>query len=170
LLVEPVVRLKRGWSNAVIAVALGAFVLGVPPLGAVHGEGRERLRAILARLHVKPPEWRLFAPNVHKTNAALSAEVTLADGSVRHWSSPELAGRPLHRRFREGQLPKFYDNVRRDRHRAAWRPFAAWVAREAGRGERVTHVRLVRTVVELPPPGREEARVVRHAFYERWFR
>lgn len=165
------VRLGRWWSNGVIAVALGAFALGLPPLGALHGEARERTRAMLARLRVKPPEWRLFAPNVHKTNATLSAEVTLADGSIRHWSSPDFGERPLHRRFREGQLPKFYDNLRRDKHSAAWRPFAGWVAREVGRGERVTHVRLVRTVTELPPPGRdEEARVVRHAFYERWFR
>jgi hypothetical protein len=137
----------------------------------VHGTVRERAHAVLASLGVRPPEWRLFAPNVHKANATLSAEITLADGSVRHWSSPRFGERPFYRRFREGQLPKFYDNVRRDKHRAAWRPFAAWVAREVARGERVTHVRLVRTVTELAPPGRnEEERVVRHAFYERWFR
>lgn len=158
-------RLERWWSNGVIAVALGAFALGVPPLGAGHGALRERALAALSRLHLKPPEWRLFAPNVHKTNVSLSAEVTLADGSVRYWSSPDFGERPAYRRFREGQLPKFYDNVRRDKHRAAWRPFAAWVAREAARGERVAHVRLVRRVTELAPPGREEEeRVVRHAF------
>jgi hypothetical protein len=152
-------------------VALGVFALGLPPMGEWHAEGRERARALLSRVQVKPPEWRLFGPNVHKTNTELSAEITLASGGVRHWRSPDFGERTPIRRFREGQLPKFYDNVRRDKNRAAWRPFAAWVAREAAPGERVVRVRLVRTVTELAAPGRDgDERVVRHAFYERWFR
>jgi hypothetical protein len=155
----------------VIVAALVSFAVSLPPLGGLHGEARSRLRAALGRVGVRPPDWRLFAPNVHKTNTELSGELTLADGSTRRWTSPEFGERTAFRRFREGQLPKFYDNVRRDKNRAAWRPFAAWVAREAAPGERVVHVRLVRTVTELAAPGRDgDERVVRHAFYERWFR
>lgn len=172
LLVEPVVGRGRWLSNCVIATTLAAFAVSVPPLGDAHERARDRARSVLAGAGVRLPEWRLFAPNVHKTNSELVAEVTLADGSVRHWRSPGFGDdRSAWRRFSEGQLPKFYDNVRRDRNQAAWRPFAAWVAREVAPGERVAHVRLERIVTELPPPGREaEARVIRHAFYERWFR
>lgn len=157
-------------SNGVVAVTLATFAVSLPPLGAVHGELRESARSRLAALRVRPPEWRLFAPNVHKTNAALSAEVTLADGTTRRWMSPDFGERTLARRFHEGQLPKLYDNLRRDKNRAVWRPLAAWVAREAAPRERVTHVRLERTVTEIAAPGRGADRVLRHSFYERWFR
>lgn len=176
MLVEPVVGRWRWLSNGVIAVMLGSFAVSLPPLGDAHAVLRDRARSGLATIRVSPMEWRLFAPNVHKTNSELSAEVTLADGSVRHWASPDFGSRRgAWRRFREGQLPKFYDNLRRDKHRAAWRPFAAWVANEVAPGERVTRVRLARTVVELAPPGAPDERVgtgrtVRHVFYERWFR
>jgi hypothetical protein len=156
----------------VIVTVLVAFAVSLPPLGTTHGRARDEARAALAVAGVRLPEWRLFAPNVHKTNSSLVARVTLADGSVRYWRSPEFgADRSAWRRFSEGQLPKFYDNVRRDRNQLAWRPFAGWVAREVAPGERVSHVRLERIVTELAPPGCEEdAQVVRHAFYERWFR
>lgn len=158
-----------------IAGALASFAVSLPPLGATHGALREWARSALERRHVRVPEWRLFAPNVHKTNSSLSAEVTLADGRVRHWTSPDFGSdRSAWRRFREGQLPKFYDNLRRDKHREAWRPFAVWVANEVAPGERVTHVKLERTVVELAPPAGPGAtpvsdRAVHHVFYERWF-
>ncbi len=58
------------------------------------------------------PEWRLFAPNVHKTNSYLSAEVMLANGETRHWSSPDFGDRSLREKFAQGQLPKLYDNLR----------------------------------------------------------
>jgi hypothetical protein len=160
----------------VIAAVLASFAVSLPPLGEAHARLREGARSRLAMLGVRLPEWRLFAPNVHKTNSELSAEVTLSDGSVRHWRSPEFSPeRSAWRRFREGQLPKFYDNVRRDKNREAWRPFAAWVANEVAPGERVVRVRLARTVTELAPPGAERGGkasddVVHHVFYERRFR
>jgi hypothetical protein len=160
----------------VIAATLAAFSVSLPPLGDAHGRWRERARSALALVGLRPPEWRLFAPNVHKTNSELSAEVTLADGSVRRWASPSFGeDRSAWRRFREGQLPKLYDNLRRDKHHAAWRPLAAWVAEEVAPGERVVRVRLARTVAELAPPssggkGGAPPEVVHHVFYERWFR
>jgi hypothetical protein len=163
-------RPERWVSNGVIAVSLVVLAVSLPPLGAVHGAAREWTRAQLSAFGVRLPEWKLFAPNVHKENVVLSAEVTLADGSTRRWTSPDFAERSFGRRFCEGQLPKFYDSLRRDKHSAAWRPFAAWVAREVAPGEGVTRVRLERTVSEIAAPGAESGRIVRHAFYERWFR
>jgi hypothetical protein len=166
----------RWLSNGAIAATLISFAVSLPPLGAVHARLREKARSGLATLGLRTPEWRLFGPNVHKTNSALSAEVTLADGTLRRWTSPEFGPeRSAWRRFREGQLPKFYDNLRRDRHRQAWRPFSAWVANEVAPGESVVRVRLARTVTELAPPGAPRTReaqghVVHHVFYERRFR
>jgi hypothetical protein len=170
-----VVARSRWLSHGVIAVALATFAVSLPPLGADHGALRERARASLGVFGIRPPEWRLFAPNVHKTNTVLAAEVTLADGTLRRWESPDFRGRSPLRRFREGQLPKFWDNLRRDKHRAAWRPFAHWVARQAAPGEHVTRVRLERRVTEVPGPAAAGADAagassIHHVFYERWFR
>jgi hypothetical protein len=175
LLVEPVVVRSRWLSNGVIAVTLATFAVSLPPLGAAHGTLRERARASLGALGVRPPEWRLFAPNVHKTNTVLVADITLADGAVRQFRSPDFRGRSPLLRFREGQLPKFWDNLRRDRNRSAWRPFAHWVARHAAPGEHVTGVRLERRVSEVAAPtadveGASKPSTTRHVFYERWFR
>ena len=47
--------------------------------------------------------------------------MTLADGSVRRWTSPSFGkDRSAWRRFREGQLPKFYDNLYRDAEEDYW--------------------------------------------------
>jgi hypothetical protein len=175
LLVEPVVARTRWLSNGVIAVTLAAFAVSLPPLGAAHGAVRERARSTLGAWGIRPPEWRLFAPNVHKTNTVLVAHVTLADGTVQLWQSPDFRERSWIRRFREGQLPKFWDNLRRDKNRAAWRPFAQWAAQQAAPGARVTEVKLERRVSEVAVPVVAEANArpastTCHVFYERRFR
>jgi hypothetical protein len=131
----------------------------------------------LSALGLCQPEWRLFGPNVHKTNSYLTAEVQLENGETRFWASPDFGERSLRERFIQGQLPKLLDNLRRDRNRAAWRPFAEWVAREVAPGEKVRSVRLARHFYEIPPPalatwsvskvGRDEYQ--KHVFYERRF-
>jgi hypothetical protein len=174
LLVEPVVASSRWLSNGVIVVTLGAFAVSFPPLSTSHEAVRERARSTLGECGVRPPEWRLFAPNVHKTNTVLVAHVTLADGTVQRWESPDFRDRSWLRRFREGQLPKFWDNLRRDKNHAAWRPFARWAAQQAAPGERVAKVELERRVTEVSAPVVDRAPAAgapttRHVFYERWF-
>lgn len=167
---------SRRMTHAIIGAALVLLPLcGLPPACSAQASLRKPLVGALSAIGLCQPEWRLFAPNVHKTNSYLSAEVTLADGSTRHWQSPDFGERSWTTRLLQGQLPKLYDNLRLDRNRAAWRPFAEWVAREVGRGERVRSVRLERRFYEIPapgaggyqlrPPAREHYRA--HLFYER---
>jgi hypothetical protein len=167
----------RIFPHAVIAVTLVTFALGLPPIAAAHARLRSGWCSGLAVLGLCPPEWKLFAPNVHKTNTALIAHVALADGRERRWESPAFARLGFAGRFREGQLPKFYDNLRRDENSAAWRPFAEWVAREAAPGGAVWSVRLERRYTDIPAPSAEayardepDAGARNHTFYERWFR
>jgi hypothetical protein len=170
--------MTRTTTNALIAGALALLLFtGLSAALGIGGRVREPLVGALSAVGLYQPEWRLFAPNVHKTNSYLTAEVVLADGTTRHWSSPDFTDRSQIEKFSQGQLPKLYDNVRLDRNRAAWRPFAEWVAREVAPNEAVRSVRLIRHFFEIPPPGpdswsaprpqRSEYRT--HVFYERWF-
>jgi hypothetical protein len=113
---------------------------------------------------------------VHKTNAYLTAEVTLPDGSKRKWTSPDFERRNLASKFQQGQLPKLYDNLRLDRHSAAWRPLSAWIAQQVAPGVKPRSVRLERHFADIQPPTAEAwatARAPRqyrsHVFYERRF-
>jgi len=167
---------SRRMTHAIIGTALVLLPFcGLPPACDAQSAARKPLVGALSALGLCQPEWRLFAPNVHKTNSYLSADVTMADGSIRHWESPEFGERTWTTRFVQGQLPKLYDNLRLDRNRAAWRPFSEWVAREVGQGNAVHAVRLVRHYYEIPPPdapdGRDGVpardRSRSHVFYER---
>jgi hypothetical protein len=155
-------------KNALIALGLvGLITTAVPPVGALHAQLRKAVASALAAVGLCQPEWKLFGPNVHKQNSRIAAEVVLADGSVRSWSSPDFEHRSLREKLTQGQLPKFYDNLRRDRNRAAWRPFAEWVAREVAPGQQVRRVRLERQFSEIAGPDDRERRDVRsHVFYE----
>jgi hypothetical protein len=166
-------------KNALIALALlGLVTTAVPPIGACHSQLRTAFASGLSAVGLCQPQWKLFAPNVHKVNSRITAKVVLADGSTRYWASPAFERRSLLEKLRQGQLPKFYDNLRRDRNRAAWRPFAEWVAREVAPGRAVRVVRLERHVAEIaepvsgePLPPRHDGQEFRsHVFYELWLR
>ena len=170
--------MSRTTTNALIAVGLALLLFtGLPASCSVQSRLREPLVGALSAVGLGQPEWRLFAPNVHKTNSYLTAEVVLANGETRRWSSPDFSDRSLREKFAQGQLPKLYDNLRLDRHRAAWRPFAEWVARQVAPTETVRSVRLVRHFFEIPPPGPDtwsapapgRAEYRAHVFYERRF-
>jgi hypothetical protein len=167
---------SRSATNALIGSALALLVFcGLPPACSAQAELRKPLVSGLAAVGLCQPEWRLFGPNVHKTNSYLSAEVTLQDGSKRSWTSPDFERRSSTSKFVQGQLPKLYDNLRLDRHRAAWRPLSAWVAQQVAPGVQPRCVRLARHFSDIQPPTagswppvrarRDEYRS--HVFYER---
>lgn len=170
---------ERAATNIGIAVVLALLGLcGLPASCATQSELRKPLASALSAIGLCQPEWRLFAPNVPKTNSYLRAEVTLVDGSVRHWQSPDFEARDLAAKVMQGPLPKLYDNLRMDRHRAAWRPLADWIAREVAPAGDARRVRLERRFWDIPapdtagwaqpPPPREAYRS--HVFYERRLR
>jgi hypothetical protein len=173
-------KLRRWVLNAFIGLWLTMLlVTGLPSVWKVHESVREPLARALASVGMARPKWRLFAPNVHKLNSYIVAEIDLDEGSRLVWSTPEWRHRTLFRRFSEGQLPKFYDNLRRDRNRAAWRPFAAWVVRRSGAGADARAIRLERRFWEVPPPASGAALCVlppreafpgRYVFYEKRLR
>lgn len=170
--------MNRTTRNCLIAFALALLLFsGLPTSSELHRRVRKPVVDALSALGLCQPEWRLFGPNVHKTNSYLTAEVVLESGQLRFWSSPDFAERGLRERFVQGQLPKLFDNLRRDKNRAAWRPFAEWVAREVAPGEKVRAVRLARHFVEIPPPDSkawakdkvQRNEYQKHVFYERRF-
>jgi hypothetical protein len=167
-----------GKNIAIAAVLALLGFCGLPPACGAQNELRKPLVGALSALGMCQPEWRLFAPNVHKTNSYLRAEVTLVDGTQRVWESPDFTRRDLATKLAQGQLPKLYDNLRLDRHRAAWRPLTDWIVREVAPEGRARRVRLERRFWDIPPPEtagwetrpppREAYRA--HVFYERKLR
>jgi hypothetical protein len=164
-------------KNGLIALALLALIaVGIPPIGPGHAQLRKAFASGLSAVGLCQPEWKLFAPNVHKHNCRIVAEVVLDDGSVRHWASPDFQQRSFLERLTQGQLPKFYDNLRRDRNQAAWSSFALWVAHEVAPDRKLRLIRLERrcSEVELParaslPPRARRSELVSHVFYEARF-
>lgn len=170
--------MTRTTTNTLIAAGLALLLFtGLPASCSQQSRLREPLVGALSAVGLCQPEWRLFAPNVHKTNSYLTAEVALANGETRTWSSPDFGDRSWREKWAQGQLPKLYDNLRLDRNRAAWKPFAEWVARQVAPTEAVRSVRLVRHFFEIPPPGPDtwsaplpgRAEYRTHVFYERRF-
>lgn len=150
------------WSGRAIDALLGAafsllLLTGLPPACNRQNQLREAVVGALTAVGICQPRWRLFAPNVHKTNSYITAEVVLASGEKRHWSSPSFAARSWGEKLVQGQLPKLYDNLRLDKHRAAWRPFAGFLERQIAPGQDVTSVRLTRHYYEIPPPSAPNA-------------
>lgn len=118
--------------------------------------------------------WRLFGPSVHKQNGYIVAEFALRDGSRVRWRSPDFERRTLTDKFVQGRLPKLYDNLRRDRYRAAWRPFAEWVTRRAELSAPPVNVSLTRAFAYVPAPRFDGTPVSppathTHTFYRRTF-
>lgn len=147
--------MTRTTLNGLIAAALAVLLFtGLPASCSVQSRLRQPLVGALAAVGLCQPEWRLFAPNVHKTNSYLTAEVVLASGATRYWSSPDFGERSVREKFAQGQLPKLYDNLRLDKNQAAWRPFAEWVARQVSPAEPVRSVRLVRHFFDIRRPVR----------------
>ena len=171
---------RRRTADVAIALSLTLMTfLGPPAACDAQAKLRKPVSRALATLSIAAPEWKLFAPDVHKLNSYLVADVELADGSHRTWTSPDFRDRSALRRFAEGQLPKYFDALRRDENRAAFRSLAVYAASQVAAGEDVRAVRLERRFYEVPPPPaagplpelppRSEY-PGRHVFYERRMR
>lgn len=150
-------RLKRG---AILLLLFALVVDALPPLGSAHENLQDDLDWIYDKTGLWQGRWKLFAPNVDKVNVAVSADLTYEDGTIQHWRSPDwskMNGFVKHRYFRHME---YFDSIRLDKYKAAWRPFAIYLARSVPHPKDsnipVVHVKLTRHWVNIPPPDKKK--------------
>lgn len=98
--------------------------------------------------------WRIFAPNLRRTDQSLYARVEYSDGDTAIWSPPgdRALGAVRTERWR-----KFLDVARQDSSADLWNPLARHIAREhVSGGVSPTSVTLVRASTPVPEPGSDD--------------
>lgn len=75
--------------------------------------------------------WSMFSPDPPRVNAWLVADVTMKDGTVRHWSPPSMPALDYVERYRKERYRKWaQDHVRQDKEKKHWPYAARFIARE----------------------------------------
>lgn len=101
-----------------------------------------RLAELLQWFGLIQGEWTMFAPNPSSRNVSLSAEITLANGAVVNWESPQWSDYGRGDRFQMARQVNYFDRVGNPGHGAALDDLASYLARCAeGRPEKYTEGR-----------------------------
>ena len=152
--------MRRVGTNLFIAAFLAAILIdGLPQAGRWHGKLKAYIDPVLDATGLWQESWRLFAPEVDKENIRVSAEILYADGSSSRWVSPDWTKMPPWEKFVRFRELEFYDSIRLDANRGAWRSFANYLAsthtgvadRESA-DTRPVKVTLTRHWAVVPPP------------------
>jgi len=115
----------------ILIAAVGALILidVTPSLGAVHDSLRQGIDPIMDVTGLWQGTWQLFAPNVDKMNVRVEAEIVFSDGQRAVWHSPDWPRLSSWQRFVLFRHQEYYDNIRLDDSKLAWRPLARHLAR-----------------------------------------
>ncbi|MGK0187931.1 MAG: hypothetical protein ACI9R3_003722 [Verrucomicrobiales bacterium] len=128
--------MRKIWLNIFIASFLAAILIdGLPQAGQFHRKLKELIDPILDATGLWQESWRLFAPEVDKENVRLSAEILYEDGSISQWTSPDWTKMSAWEKFIRFRELEFYDSIRLDVNRGAWRSFADFLARTHSIGD-----------------------------------
>jgi hypothetical protein len=107
--------------------------------------------------------WSVFAPEPRSQTFGLEARISYSDGSSEVWHVP--TGDPFVAEYRTYHWQKWSEFARQDERPYLWGPFALWVARtHIYPDARPTSVTLVRTWIDLLPPGAGILQGPRHEY------
>src|SRR5262249_13013453 len=82
-------------------------------------------------------DWELFAPDVIKRSARMSAEIRCTNGVTIVWQSPLLHTLPIAQRFLRFRDGEFFDTIRNDNQSGGWDAHRRFLGgRGGGRGGR----------------------------------
>lgn len=146
-------------ANLFIAIMLVIMLLdGMPSTGAHHDRAKNWLDPWLDATGLWQGQWALFAPEVLKRNARVSAALEDSSGFTLRWQSPAFQDLSVIGRFRAFREGEFFDNIRNNDYSGAWESVADYLARTefpAGvSGQTLVRVRLRRHWWDIPPPGK----------------
>jgi len=149
---------QRLIANVFIAGLLFLLVTdALPPLGSYHQRLKDWIDPLMDVSGLWQGDWELFAPDVIKRSARMSAEIRCTNGVTLVWQSPLLHTLPIAERFLRFRDGEFFDTIRNDDQSGGWESLADYLARtEVTRlapGERALSIRLWRHWWDVPPPG-----------------
>jgi hypothetical protein len=166
--------MRRLVINSFIVTMLTITLIdGMPSAGAPHDRAKEWLDPWLDATALWQGEWVLFAPNVMKRNARVSARLEDSSGIELRWHSPRFQDMSVAGRFRAFREGEFFDNIRNNEYSGAWESVADYLARteypSGLEGHRLVSVRLTRHWWDIPPPGKgiPQPEEQGHEFYKK---
>jgi hypothetical protein len=169
---------QRFLRYAILSVAALILIDATPELGSAHTLLRVILDPVMDVSGLWQGSWQLFAPDVDKLNVRVEAEVVFSDGERTLWKSPDWPRLDAWQRFRLFRHQEYYDNIRLDQNRRAWRALALHLARtvrpESGSEAVAERVTLKRRWARIPnlepgtlplPAGPHEVFLDEYTFY-----
>ncbi len=154
-------RPLRWLHNLFIAALLSLLLIdGLPCTHEGHRRVKNFLDPVVDSLGLWQGNWKLFAPDPDHMNTWVEAKVTLSDGSVFRWTTPDWQKRSLFEKFIQGRHPKFWDAFRLDKRKAIWPYVTAYAASLAPRPSpdvKPQKVELIRHWWDVPPPSEIDA-------------
>lgn len=150
----------RKTANLFIVIMLVIMLLdGMPSAGVMHDRAKQWIDPWLDASGLWQGHWALFAPDVLKRNARVSAELEDTNGISLHWQSPRFHDLSIFERFRAFREGEFFDNIRNNDFSGAWDSVASYLARTEFpadlAGHKLMRVRLRRHWWDIPAPGQE---------------
>jgi hypothetical protein len=145
-------------TNLFIAGLLCVLVIdALPPAGTWHQRLKDWIDPFTDVSGLWQGDWELFAPDVIKRSARMSADIECTHGVHLVWESPRLNTLPIVERFFRFRDGEYFDTIRNDASSGAWESLADYLARtEVARGapgEHALSVQLWRHWWDVPPFG-----------------
>ena len=146
-------RLRRWLANAVILALLLMVLCDAMPIAP--DECQAVVVPIVNRLGIGQGRWTMFSPP-DGDNHRLRAELTLRDGRLLDWRSPDLTRQSVWQRFIGHRRSEYIDNAITfgKQHPETWDVFADRLKREYElQGHDVVRIRVIVALANLPPPS-----------------
>jgi hypothetical protein len=151
--------IRRVAANVFIVCFLSLILIdAMPRMSSLHRRLKDGVDVILDKTALWQGEWKLFAPNVDKTNVRITAELYYPGGGQVSWESPDWPTMSIWQKVLKFRHEEYYDNIRTDRFSTAWRSFGDYLARTTpapdGRKVRPTKIVFTRHWAQIPRPTR----------------
>ena len=165
--------LRRRWVNLFLAGFLVVLLVDAfRPLGAAHQGLKDALDLPLDLTGLWQGPWRLYAPDVDKTNLRLRAEVVFADRAIATYHSPDWSRRSVWRGYVEARHVNYFNNVLLAGKEPAWDALCAYLARTLphpeGKPAAVVEVTLSLRGAAVPPPGEPVVPAAPYLTFDPW--
>jgi hypothetical protein len=149
---HPISRLKKTAASLMLSVLLPVMCIDASPeLTLYHRQAKNWVDPITDILGIWQGSWSLFAKNPDRLNTRVTWICTLEGGDTFEGSSPHWEDLNLWQRWTHFRSMEFFDAIRADKNRAAWKGFAHFLKDKCeSDGSQAQSIRLIRHWAEIP--------------------
>ncbi len=110
--------------------------------------------------------WQMFSPDPDTRDLTITAQVTLRDGRVVSYLFPRMRDMTLGEKYRRERMRKYLEIA--NYKETLWPPMAVYAARRCNTipGDPPVRVALIRTIRDVPPPGKTPGPYTHEKFYQ----